>query len=183
MSHNNPSGSTTPIAECHKTGLKPQDSDAISFRSRKSTNEESAVHNVQDRHMTFLEFMELYKAFSIRMRKDLRDIFNELGAKNKTAEKATLQLVKSTSSLKTPSQHSFERVSLDSQPSEDDNEIRSDLGTIQLVSAAVAIVIGAANTIFRIHPKFISGHKAAGKSTKNLQRLSNCQHSPKFSWG
>lgn len=38
--------------------------------------------------MSFVEFVELYKAFSVRMRKDLRDLFNDVIVRHKQPDKA-----------------------------------------------------------------------------------------------
>lgn len=86
-------GSTpSPIPSAHSL-LKPVDSDELSLRSRTSTlsqqekerdrDSTSTSSEYQERQMSFLEFVELYKAFSIRMRKDLRNLFNDVCSKQK----------------------------------------------------------------------------------------------------
>lgn len=78
------------------------DSDELSLRSRASTlsqqekerDSQSTSSEYQERQMSFLEFVELYKAFSLRMRKDLRNLFNDVCSKQK--EKLTHRESKTT---------------------------------------------------------------------------------------
>ncbi|KRZ88545.1 1-phosphatidylinositol 4,5-bisphosphate phosphodiesterase beta-4 [Trichinella sp. T8] len=52
-----------------------------------SASYKQSTGDIQENPLTFLEFVELFKLFSIRMRKDLRDLFNDLARKQREDEK------------------------------------------------------------------------------------------------
>ncbi|KRZ11348.1 1-phosphatidylinositol 4,5-bisphosphate phosphodiesterase epsilon-1 [Trichinella zimbabwensis] len=84
-----------------------------------SASYKQSTGDIQENPLTFLEFVELFKLFSIRMRKDLRDLFNDLARKQREDEKQLHASSKLEDDFVLKSQHLYLTEKLSSNANND----------------------------------------------------------------